>query len=129
MHGCPPKGCPRVPERLSEPVARLLPMAGRRVFQRDLDTHPVRRVEADRGHSLAPGDWPATIPAVAQLLSGGLDLGPGATFLVGENGSGKSTIVEAVAVAYGLSPEGGSTQGCCCCRHQLGRLGGIQACC
>jgi predicted ATPase len=28
---------------------------------------------------------------------------------VGENGSGKSTIVEAIALAYGLSPEGGST--------------------
>ena len=32
------------------------------------------------------------------------------TLLVGENGSGKSTIVEAVAVAFGLSPEGGSVQ-------------------
>ena len=31
------------------------------------------------------------------------------TLLVGENGSGKSTIVEAVAMAFGLSPEGGST--------------------
>ena len=30
------------------------------------------------------------------------------TFLVGENGSGKSTIVEAVAQAYGLGVEGGS---------------------
>jgi predicted ATPase len=28
--------------------------------------------------------------------------------LVGENGSGKSTIVEAVAMAFGLSPEGGT---------------------
>jgi predicted ATPase len=31
------------------------------------------------------------------------------TFLVGDNGSGKSTIVEAVAMAFGLNPEGGST--------------------
>ena len=31
------------------------------------------------------------------------------TFLVGENGSGKSTMVEAVAEAYGLGAEGGST--------------------
>ena len=30
------------------------------------------------------------------------------TLLVGENGSGKSTLVEAIAMAYGLSPEGGS---------------------
>ena len=38
-----------------------------------------------------------------------MDLAKGVTFLVGENGSGKSTIVEGVALAFGLSPEGGST--------------------
>jgi predicted ATPase len=54
------------------------------------------------------GRWPASVPAVAHVLDHGLDLGP-ATVLVGENGSGKSTLVEAVAMAYGLSPEGGST--------------------
>ncbi len=71
--------------------------------------HPVRRVEARPGHGLAPEAYPASIPAVRQVLADGLDLGPGVTFLVGENGSGKSTLVEAVATAYGLSPEGGST--------------------
>jgi predicted ATPase len=40
--------------------------------------------------------------------SGGVDLGPGVTFLVGENGTGKSTLVEAIAVAAGVNPEGGS---------------------
>jgi predicted ATPase len=54
--------------------------------------------------------WPASIPAVAQVLREGIDLSSGVTFLVGENGSGKSTIVEGVAIAYGLSPEGGSRQ-------------------
>lgn len=53
--------------------------------------------------------WPHSIPAVAQLLRVGLELPPGVTFLVGENGSGKSTVIEAIAVAFGLSPEGGST--------------------
>jgi len=58
-----------------------------------------------------PGtQWPTSIPAVAQVLREGIDLSPGVTFLVGENGSGKSTIVEGVAIAYGLSPEGGSRQ-------------------
>lgn len=52
-----------------------------------------------------------TVPAVAQLVREGLDLVKGVTFLVGENGSGKSTLVEAIAMAYGMSPEGGSTQG------------------
>ncbi|MDQ1289442.1 MAG: hypothetical protein QG622_3008 [Actinomycetota bacterium] len=50
-----------------------------------------------------------TVPAVRQLARDGLDLGP-ATVLVGENGSGKSTVVEAVAAAFGLNPEGGSVQ-------------------
>ncbi|MGZ0151969.1 AAA family ATPase [Kribbella sp. WER1] len=69
---------------------------------------PVRRVAAAEGVRVS-GAWPHTIPAVHQLLTDGLDLDPGVTFLVGENGAGKSTIVEAVAVAFGLSPEGGST--------------------
>ena len=30
------------------------------------------------------------------------------TFFVGENGTGKSTLLEAVAAAYGMNPEGGS---------------------
>ncbi|TCC46427.1 AAA family ATPase [Kribbella capetownensis] len=69
---------------------------------------PVRRVAAAEGVR-SSGPWPHTIPAVRQLLTDGLDLDPGVTFLVGENGTGKSTLVEAIAVAYGLSPEGGST--------------------
>ena len=71
-------------------------------------THPVRRVAAAEGMRLS-GRWPHTIPAVRQLLTDGLDLDPGVSFLVGENGAGKSTLVEAIAVAFGLSPEGGST--------------------
>ncbi len=77
----------------------------------DFDQPPVVRVVPEAGAGLPPGRWPATIPAVAQLLRDGLDLSPGVTFLVGENGSGKSTLVEAIAVAYGLSPEGGSAFG------------------
>ncbi|GAA3576265.1 AAA family ATPase [Microlunatus spumicola] len=72
------------------------------------DTRPVRRVEArDDGPSDA---WPATVPAVAQVLRDGLDLAAGVTFLVGENGSGKSTLIEGVAGAYGLGLEGGERQ-------------------
>ncbi|WP_392507675.1 AAA family ATPase [Naumannella halotolerans] len=73
------------------------------------DTHPLVRVSARGGHGLDTDRYPASIPAVAQLLAEGLDFSPGVTFLVGENGSGKSTLVEAIAIAYGLSPEGGTT--------------------
>lgn len=70
---------------------------------------PVRRIEVDpAGGRPDRRSWPATIPAVAQLLHEGLDLGA-ATVLVGENGTGKSTLVEAVAMTYGLGAEGGST--------------------
>lgn len=72
---------------------------------------PLRRVEARvTGEVPERRDdvWPFDIPAVAQLLREGLDLGP-ATVLVGENGAGKSTLVEGIAMAYGLNPEGGST--------------------
>jgi predicted ATPase len=75
----------------------------------DVARHPVRRVEPRVGHDLVAHRYPVSIPAVTQVLRDGLDLGPGVTFLVGENGSGKSTLVEAVAIAFGLSPEGGST--------------------
>ncbi|MBA2953003.1 AAA family ATPase [Nocardioides sp. MAH-18] len=75
----------------------------------DFDQPPVVRVVVDEPPPR--GEWPMTVPAVAQLVREGLDLPKGVTFLVGENGSGKSTIVEAVATAYGLSPEGGSAQG------------------
>ena len=77
----------------------------------DFDQPPVVRVEVDHDRRLPQRAWPMTIPAVAQLATEGLELSPFVTFLVGENGSGKSTIVEAVAEAFGLSPEGGSTQG------------------
>ena len=52
--------------------------------------------------------WPASIPAVRQVLDQGLDLAK-LTILVGENGSGKSTLIEAIAMAYGLPGEGGAT--------------------
>lgn len=38
----------------------------------------------------------------------GLRLKSRVTFLVGENGTGKSTLLEAIAVNYGFNPEGGS---------------------
>lgn len=73
-----------------------------------LSNYPVRRLAEDPGNVLDRKQWPASLPPVAQVLDHGLTLGA-ATVLVGDNGSGKSTLVEAIAVAYGLSPEGGST--------------------
>jgi predicted ATPase len=68
----------------------------------------VRRVERAPEAAVDRSQWPATVPAVSALLDDGIDLSP-LTVLVGENGSGTSTIVEALAMAYGMSAEGGST--------------------
>lgn len=44
------------------------------------------------------------------MLCEGLELPAGLTVLVGENGSGKSTVLEILAEACGLNPQGGSAQ-------------------
>lgn len=66
---------------------------------------PVREVLAE--DLPRPDEWPFTLAPVRQLLDEGLELGE-LTVLVGANGAGKSTLVESIALAYGLSPEGGS---------------------
>lgn len=54
-------------------------------------------------------DYPFNIPAVKYLnRTGGISLEKPVTFLVGENGTGKSTLIEAIAVAMGFNAEGGS---------------------
>ena len=54
----------------------------------------------------APAGWPFDLPAVQALAT--LRFDAPATFLVGENGVGKSTLVEALAMAAGLNAHGGS---------------------
>jgi predicted ATPase len=50
--------------------------------------------------------YPYNIPAVRSM--GCLEFDPDVTFFVGENGAGKSTVLEAIAVALDYSPEGGT---------------------
>jgi predicted ATPase len=75
------------------------------------DTRPVRTFLPRGGVQVDESAWPASVPAMAQLLREGLELPAGLTVLVGENGSGKSTVVESLAEAYGLNPQGGSALG------------------
>lgn len=74
---------------------------------------PVRRVQEHSQSVLGRSTWPATVPAVRQLLDEGLELSQ-LTIFVGQNGAGKSTLVEAIAVAFGLNVEGGTQHA----RHQ-----------
>ena len=50
--------------------------------------------------------YPYNIPSVHEL--GQIELHPDVTFFVGENGTGKSTVLEGIALALGYSPEGGT---------------------
>lgn len=51
-------------------------------------------------------EYPFCLPAVRFL--GELPLHPKVTFIIGENGTGKSTLLEAIAVAWGFNAEGGT---------------------
>ncbi len=54
-----------------------------------------------------PARWPFDLPPVRQVVERGLVFTTPVTFLVGENGTGKSTLVEALAEAYGIDVRGG----------------------
>ena len=59
--------------------------------------------------ALPSGAYYAEIPAVKHHEKRGiLPFSAPITIFVGENGTGKSTLLEAIAVAYGFCPEGGS---------------------
>ncbi len=54
-----------------------------------------------------PDGWPFTVPAIRALAESGMKLTNPVTFLVGENGSGKSTIIEAIAEVFRIDVRGG----------------------
>lgn len=55
------------------------------------------------------GNYLAELPVIKNLKSmGEIRLTKPVTFIVGENGVGKSTLIEGIAVAMGFNPEGGT---------------------
>jgi predicted ATPase len=51
-------------------------------------------------------DYPYSLPVVRNLTA--IDFHPDVTFIVGENGTGKSTLLEAIAQLLHFNPEGGN---------------------
>ncbi len=66
----------------------------------------LRSMELKRDNIESFSYYPFSLPVIKGLST--LAFHPKVTFIVGENGSGKSTILEAIAVACGFNPEGGT---------------------
>lgn len=66
----------------------------------------LQRVSIKSDIDLDFNQYPFNIPAVREL--GTLEFHSDVTFFVGENGAGKSTILEAIALALGFGREGGT---------------------
>ncbi len=59
-----------------------------------------------REDRVQPGVFPFTVPWLLPTLA--LELSAPVTFLVGENGTGKSTLLEAIAWSVGFGAQGGN---------------------
>ncbi|MFF2910990.1 AAA family ATPase [Paenibacillus sp. NPDC057934] len=66
----------------------------------------LRHAELLRDKVPSFGSYPFNLPAVRDLER--LVFEKQVTFLVGENGTGKSTLLEGIAAAWGFNPEGGT---------------------
>lgn len=63
-------------------------------------------IRLNRDEIANPDQYPFNIPIIKNFHE--LKFHKPVTFFIGENGTGKSTLIEAIAVAAGLNPEGGS---------------------
>jgi predicted ATPase len=74
---------------------------------KEFSTLDIREIRIDE--DIPKTEYYASLPAIQQIIrERGILLTKPITFFVGENGIGKSTLIEAVAVAAGFNPEGGT---------------------
>ncbi|WP_274653279.1 AAA family ATPase [Paenibacillus humicola] len=72
----------------------------------DPSTAYLRSVQLLRDEVPGFDRYPFNLPPIRELDK--LPLHPKVTYIVGENGMGKSTLLEAIAIAWGFNAEGGS---------------------
>ena len=70
-----------------------------------MDRKFIRSLQIDWG-KIEEGSYLQEIPVLKNITS--LEFQDNITIFAGENGTGKSTLLEAIATAYGFNPEGGS---------------------
>jgi predicted ATPase len=66
----------------------------------------LKRISLLRERIIRPGEYPFSVPSIGSLKF--IDITSRVCFFVGENGTGKSTLLEAIAAHYGFGLEGGN---------------------
>ncbi len=66
----------------------------------------VKTVSLKKEQIISYDEFPFTLPIIKYLDK--LSLHPNVTYIIGENGMGKSTLLEGIAIALGFNPEGGT---------------------
>lgn len=72
----------------------------------DQDSQFVRAVYLKRDHTSSYDHFPLNLPVIRNFQE--LKFHPNVTYIIGENGMGKSTLLEGIAIALGFNPEGGT---------------------
>ena len=76
------------------------------VFTRIPQMMRLEKISLLKDRITKPREYPFNIPTIASLNA--LEISSRVCFFVGENGTGKSTLLEAIAVHYGFGLEGGN---------------------
>ncbi|MYL59547.1 AAA family ATPase [Virgibacillus halodenitrificans] len=66
----------------------------------------IRRVSLKKEQIVSYTKFPLHLPVIRYFQD--LQLHPNVTYIIGENGMGKSTLLEGIAISYGFNPEGGT---------------------
>ncbi len=69
-------------------------------------SHYIRRLSLKREDVPSFERYPFHLPSIKKLTE--LEFHPNVTFIIGENGMGKSTLLEAIALSIGFNAEGGT---------------------
>ena len=76
------------------------------MLQLNRDTQYIRSVNLDRDLISTYDNFPLNLPVIQNFQE--ISFHPNVTYIIGENGMGKSTLLEGIAIALGFNPEGGT---------------------
>ncbi|WP_042149988.1 AAA family ATPase [Paucisalibacillus sp. EB02] len=72
----------------------------------DKDTQYLKRIDLKQENIISYDRFPLNLPVIRNFQR--IAFHPNVTYIIGENGMGKSTLLEAIAIGLGFNPEGGT---------------------